>query len=396
MQVNTIDEILSPGHYKVDACGVTASDGFPDGVDGSCLSAYLEVSDTNHSADNLKSAAVGQTLTYTNSVGNTAVYHRSAINNNGIMQWKSWVDLGAAASTDIQDGAITAPKLSADVQAHINNNTAAISAERTRAMGQEGLLNEAFEEERQRAIQAENDAVVKGRQLALRALFVAAGAEYNDTEADKVKTAPWGETVTHKAGHYYLNGLGDITEEQMLKIYIRGYFNDNDIAAFGYNGVRRANDIRVNLCRTGMWNATLNSYLCYTNNQIEVLNLHVYINPIDKATITFPQDGNMFYNATLLKIIMPACNLVSESWSSLCFVGCKSLQEVRITRLKSNISFADSTMLSKSSLLYMIQNATATSVITITLHHDAYLRLADDVDVVAALNAQPLVSLVSV
>lgn len=124
MHVNTIDEILSPGHYKIDACGVTVHDGFPDGVDGECLSAYLEVSDTNHSNDNLKSAAVGQTLSCTNASGVTAAYYRSAITKNGMMEWNSWVDLGAATTTDIQDGAITAQKLSIALFEQINQNTA--------------------------------------------------------------------------------------------------------------------------------------------------------------------------------------------------------------------------------------------------------------------------------
>ena len=43
----------------------------------------------------------------------------------------------------------------------------------------------------------------------------------------------------------------------------------------------------------------------------------------------------------------------------------------------------------------MIENATPAAAITITLHPDAYARLADDAEVVAALGAQPLVSLVS-
>lgn len=265
--------------------------------------------------------------------------------------WGNWVDLGATSTTDIQDGAITAEKLSEDIRAN------AVSP--------------------------------------LRPLFIAAGALYNDTGIDKTKTAPWGETVTHKAGHYYLNGLGDITEEQMMPIYNRGFFNDNDIAALGYPGLKRANDIRTNLCRTGMWNATLNKYLCYTNNKIEVLNLHVAINSSDSATVVLTQTENMFYNASLLRIILPSCVLSSDVWSPTCFVGCNSLEEVRITKLKSNISFADSPMFSKDSLLYIVQNAKATTAITITLHPDAYIRLANDVDIVTALEAQPLVSLVS-
>ena len=40
-------------------------------------------------------------------------------------------------------------------------------------------------------------------------------------------------------------------------------------------------------------------------------------------------------------------------------------------------------------------NATATSAITLALHPDAYARLANDADIVAALEAQPMISLVS-
>ena len=275
---------------------------------------------------------------------------RTGQGNTGIA-WGDWVDLGAATTADIQDNSITAQKLSTDVRTKVENP--------------------------------------------LRPLYIAAGAEYNDSGADKTKTAPWGETVTHKAGHYYLNGLGDITEEQMMKIYNRGYFNDNDIAALGYPGLKRANDIRTNLCRTGMWNATLNKYMCYTNNKIEVLNLHVAINSSDSGTMVLTQTENMFYGANKLRIIPPACILSADTWNSTCFMGCNSLEDVRITKLKSNISFADSSMFSKDSLLYIVQNATTTTAITITLHPDAYVRLADDADIVAALEAQPLISLVS-
>ena len=63
--------------------------------------------------------------------------------------------------------------------------------------------------------------------------------------------------------------------------------------------------------------------------------------------------------------------------------------------IKSNIIFKDSPALSKASVLYMIENAAATTAITITLHADAYARLAEDSEIIAALEAQPLVTLVS-
>ena len=74
---------------------------------------------------------------------------------------------------------------------------------------------------------------------------------------------------------------------------------------------------------------------------------------------------------------------------------CTNLLSVKVKNLNVNIIIKDSPYLDKASTLYMIENATPTSAITITLHPEAYARLADDTDIVSALEAQPLVSLVS-
>lgn len=146
----------------------------------------------------------------------------------------------------------------------------AIAAEKTRAEGAEKANADAIAAEKTRAEAVEQalaNGIANAPNLALRALFVAAGAEYNDSGTDKTNTTPWGETVTHKAGHYYLNGLGDITEGQMTRIYNRGNFNDADIAPFS-DSYSLANNIRTNLPRIGSWNGNLQTYLSRSNNQI--------------------------------------------------------------------------------------------------------------------------------
>ena len=60
-------------------------------------------------------------------------YHVRTGQGNDVIEWGEWRDLDAVTTDRIQDGAVTAQKLSADVVAQINNNTIAISAERTRA-----------------------------------------------------------------------------------------------------------------------------------------------------------------------------------------------------------------------------------------------------------------------
>lgn len=101
MYVNTVDEILAPGYYKIDARGASVADGFPPVVMGSSFSAYLEVADTNCRNSNLKSDAIGQTLTFTDSKGHTAVYHRSCSWVKGTCLWSDWEAAVEDAATKV-------------------------------------------------------------------------------------------------------------------------------------------------------------------------------------------------------------------------------------------------------------------------------------------------------
>jgi hypothetical protein len=65
-----------------------------------------------------------------------------------------------------------------------------------------------------------------------------------------------------------------------------------------------------------------------------------------------------------------------------------------IRKLAASVNIS-SPVISKESIRQNILDATPTSAITITLHADAYARLVDDADIVAALEAKPLVTLVS-
>ena len=72
-----------------------------------------------------------------------------------------------------------------------------------------------------------------------------------------------------------------------------------------------------------------------------------------------------------------------------------SLVRFDAKNLKVSITLSDSPLLSKSSVLYMIENEAATGAITITLHSYAYSRLAEDADIVNALTNHPNISLAS-
>lgn len=224
--------------------------------------------------------------------------------------------------------------------------------------------------------------------LALRALFIAAGAEYNDSGADKTKTAPWGETVTHKAGHYYLNGLGDITEEQMLKIYDAGKFWINDDCS-GFGTER----IRTNLPPLqwpSYYYKTYRMAALFNNITIEVAVLGNNLQrPIKVSDIRYTTQS-----AIKLKRVIGTIDISNAVSNNAVYINGNALEFISLKGAKTNV-LLNSPVIDKSSVLYCIQNATPTSDITITLHANAYARLEEDADIVAALAAQPLVSLVS-
>jgi hypothetical protein len=92
-----------------------------------------------------------------------------------------------------------------------------------------------------------------------------------------------------------------------------------------------------------------------------------------------------------------ALNVIELDAASATSIALQSytLLDVKVKNLAINLSLTWSNSLSKSSLLYIINNEAATSEITITLHPYAYSRLAEDADVVAALANHPLISLAS-
>lgn len=227
---------------------------------------------------------------------------------------------------------------------------------------------------------------------ALRALFIAAGAEYNDTGADKTKTAPWGDTVIHKAGHYYLNGLGDITEEQMMEIYNAGMLRMFSTDQYSRYKVR-TNIPMIHNSGSG-FQAPNMSGMAMGNGKIECF---VISTGSPRHGWSVQSLYRAFDSCKNLKYILSPINAssITNATTIYGFENCTSLLEVYFYNLKANLNFKDSSMIYKKCIVDIVQKASPTSAITITLHPDAYARIANQPDILEALEAQPLVTLVS-
>lgn len=211
----------------------------------------------------------------------------------------------------------------------------------------------------------------------LRDLYISAGAKYNET-----------------TGYYELNGLTDITEEEMRVIW------QEDLSGWYQKG-------RTNLTRnisvkgnTGGYNGGIDiACICMNNKNLQVFNLGAdcFARYMDSA---FRECSNLETIDTRFRVVPYDTNLGINT-----FRGCIKLKDVRFNnhylRMKATLNLYDSPLISKESVLSAItttDNASATSAgfLTITLHADAYARLKDDADIIAALEAKNgVVTLVS-
>lgn len=208
----------------------------------------------------------------------------------------------------------------------------------------------------------------------LRDLYISAGAKYNEA-----------------TGYYELNGLTDITEEQMRVIW------QEDLSGWYRKG-------RTNLTRNIAYKGTDGGYsdgqkmsnICNGNANLEVFNLGSDF----YASYSFAA----FAGCTKLREVSPQYKIIpyTESLGYNLFNNCLALQEVRFNMqyvTRGRVLFSESPLLSKESVLSIITTMGAVpkeNPFVITLHPTAYARLKDDADIVAALEAKEgIVTLVS-
>lgn len=317
-----------------------------------------------------KHRVIGQTLILSQcDDGQTGIYYRSLAPVNGNFVWSEWnallstgqfneiADGNTSITLDVKDNSVTAQKLSADVRKKVDSP--------------------------------------------LRPLYIAAGAEYNDSAVDMTKTAPWGEIVTHKVGHYYLNGIGDITEDQMIEIY---YMRETLPLIRASSTAERWFQNDAPGCRTFFpikkcgrrieFSFIKNGYYTFKQCPAEVLKW-TFDSEFNYYAASLSGECEGIFSEMQNLRFLDNLNVGSATLRPESFQKCYKLEFFRITNLKSNVTFHDSPLLNKECVVHMITKAAPLSAITITLHADAYTRLADDAEIIAALEAQPLVSLVS-
>lgn len=184
-------------------------------------------------------------------------------------------------------------------------------------------------------------------------LYVARGAVYN---AD--------------TGLYELNGLTDITEDQMREIYL---YTASRIYDFNMSYTFSALYIRTNFPVNKRYMANREFigtfFIC---RDIEV----IYISDKTGMVNSF---NSPFYQCQSLREIMGEIIITPiKQFYFNPFEDCWALTTFKLTGVSNNLSLSASPKIDLASMKWMIDNANNTAAITITVHPELYAKLTDE------------------
>lgn len=207
-----------------------------------------------------------------------------------------------------------------------------------------------------------------------RAAIEAADAKWVAPSEELIARAETSGAVYNRAtGFFELNGLMDITVEQMKAILHTpwGIYNNrmqcpinirtNLRGAFPYTGYAWVeNDLDLT-----------NSFIATHLEALWLWDDHCRVKSL----------GATFYNSARLKIIYGsiAINKITDSiYLRNAFGKCYALVTVRIEGLNASLELFDSPLLSLNSLTYLVNKAVNTAPITVTVHPDVYAKIQDE------------------
>lgn len=188
----------------------------------------------------------------------------------------------------------------------------------------------------------------------------------------------YGAVYNAETGYWELNGLTDLTEEDMWDIYVENmgvsfvsHVNDNYILRLWPFKNARIRFIRV---EDSMYHELSAFVFCRTNSKLEVFRCMKESGAETSVKISGRATG-LFYACTNLKdagmINVQKVNIFIDK-EIRAFYGCTKLSRVILMNLKVDISFQDSPLLSYESLNYLVTNAANTAAITVTVHLTTY------------------------
>lgn len=178
-----------------------------------------------------------------------------------------------------------------------------------------------------------------------------------------------GGTVIASGITYGLNGVNNLTYKEAVEIkLLNGNWQRCQLSLVStFSQIPHRTLFPIKCPRA----ATID-YLAYQSANLEVIAFD---------TITQVVAGNCYYpfmGCKKLREIIGTISLAFDVRLYGIFTECESLEIVQIAHIHTDISFADSPLLSLESIAYLIKFRQNTNAITITVHPEVYSKLTDE------------------
>ena len=193
----------------------------------------------------------------------------------------------------------------------------------------------------------------------------------------------YGAVYNEETGFYELNGFTDITEEEMWNIY--RYLNFNDMAMFAgkypYDGINLKVRTNIPFQYTIQNSGNISafriarkwSYLCVGLRYVEKIVISRRAEEVYLCADNFIGCSYLLYDCPALVEIDGIIDF-SKRDSNLAYVliNCPKLKSFKLVGLHSNVTFKGSSSINLDTFKYIIENATNTGAITITVDPTIY------------------------
>lgn len=188
-----------------------------------------------------------------------------------------------------------------------------------------------------------------------------------------------GATWNDSAGYWELNGLTDITNDEMREIYVRG------IGSYQRTGDTWASAYAQSSCRTNLPNSTTTGAGGIALSLYETFYIAHNLEKIalvrnEKATIYADKMYVFLPNAPKLTEVTNPINISQvPEWQVISpyTFQAPNLTTLKLAALKTNINMGKLASLSLESLTYLVDNASNSGAITVTVHPTIYGYLTD-------------------
>lgn len=182
-------------------------------------------------------------------------------------------------------------------------------------------------------------------------------------------------------GFWELNELTDLTTDEMQLIYQEAHLQGSGVDMPGYFA---ASNSRTNICLNSGSVTTSLERTFYARLQ------YVTVKVVRSGLLWCSNINQCFYQCRNLETVIGVIRIAfANAVPSTTFFECFKLKTISLQNLSQNVSFPDSPLLSLESLQYMVNNASNTSAITITVHADVYAKLTGDMTNAAAAALTP-------